>query len=193
MRAEGFRYLTNALLYSCILDASNIALDGDRRTASIRNLVEALNDPTLVDTLREEYAVWNLVAASDVEPDLLPLLQASEEREESERRAQFDQRLEHLHERWAEFGESSRLKSFVTMRDKVIAHRELRFVDGEYRAFNTAALGIKFGDLKAVIESLQELIDLITLLFRNASFDFEMLEQQVSRYSAHFWAPLEAS
>lgn len=189
-RAEGFRYLRNALLYSCILDASNIALDGDRRTPSITKLVEALQDAALVDTLREEYAIWNLVASADVEPELLPLLQAAAKREEGERRAQFDQNLVALRARWAMFSTSSILKAFVKMRDKAIAHRELQFVDGAYRALDTGSLGLKFGDLKAVIVELQQLIELITPLFRNASFDFAMLDRHVGRYSTFFWAPL---
>lgn len=191
-RAEGFHYMRNALLYSCILDASNIALDGDRRTPSVRKLVEALDDSALVDTLREEYARWGLVASTSVEPDLLPLLEAAEEREENERRVQFDQHLAELQAHWAVFCQSSVLAAFVTMRDKAIAHREIQFVDGEYRALNTATLGIKFGDLKAVVVELEQLIDLVTILFRNASFDFRMLERQVGRYSEQFWAPLDA-
>ena len=156
-RAEGFLHLRNALLYSCILDASNIALDGDRRTPSVRKLVDALEDPALVDTLREEYAVWNLVASAEVEPELLPLLQAAEKREEGERRTQFDEHLAALRARWAEFSTSAVLNAFVTMRDKAIAHKEIQFVDGVYRALNTASLGMKFGDLRAVITELQNL------------------------------------
>lgn len=188
-RAEGFHYLANALLHSCILDVSNIALDGDRRTPSIRNLVGALEDQTLVATLRQEYAVWNLVASSDAELDVLPLLQAAERREESERRKQFDQLLDQLRSRWADFTRSPRLTAFLTMRDKLIAHRELAFVDGKYKALDASAMGLKFGDLKSVIGELQAFVDLVTLLFRNASFDFEMLETQVRRYGEHFWAP----
>lgn len=90
-RAHGFRILANTLLHTCILDIAKIALDKDKRTPSVAQLVAALEDPAMVAELREEFAIWNLAPISGEDPDVIALLQAAERREEDQRRTQFDE------------------------------------------------------------------------------------------------------
>lgn len=188
-RAHGFRILANTLLHTCILDIAKIALDKDKRTPSVAQLVAALEDPAMVAELREEFAIWNLAPISGEDPDVIALLQAAERREEDQRRTQFDELVTSLRLGWEELIASPALASFSTMRDKLIAHSELWHDGASYRPFDVALLGLKFGDLRVVITRLRSLVDLITLVYRNSSFDFEMLDKQLARAQDQFWSP----
>jgi hypothetical protein len=186
-RAHGLRLLTTTLVQSCVLGIAKIALDKDERTPSISKLVAALADERMVDGLREEFAIWHLAPTTGDDAEVIALLQKMERREEEERRAQFNRHLAELLAGWSELSASAPLKSFGIMRNKLVAHSEI-WHDGEkYRPVDITSLGLKFADLRTVITSLQRLIDLINLIYRNASFDFEMLDKQLNEAKNQFW------
>lgn len=187
-RSQGFHIVQSSLLHSCVLDVAKLTLDQDRRTPSLTQLVASLDDRRLVDELRESFAVWNIAPTSGEDPAVLALIQASERREDDKRRQQFDQFVGELKAGWATLQQSPALISFGTMRDKLIAHHELWHDGNRYRALDVSKLGLKFGDVRTVIESIQRLIDLATLIFRNSSFDFEMLDGQLTEAPKTFWS-----
>jgi hypothetical protein len=45
---------------------------------------------------------------------------------------------------------------------------------------DVAALGLKFGDWRTLIERLQTLIDHINLIYRRSSFAFDLLDKQIT-------------
>lgn len=187
-RAHGLRLLTTTLVQSCVLGIAKIALDKDERTPSVSKLVAALDNDRMIGELREEFAIWHLAPTSGHDPQVIAMLQKMERREEEERRAQFDAHVKQLRADWSELSASATLTSFGIMRDKLVAHNEI-WHDGEkYRPAAITSLGLKFGDLRAVIMSLQQLIYLINLVYRNASFDFDMLDKQLDDAKNHFWS-----
>ena len=103
-------------------------------------------------------------------------------------RNEFDRKLDDVRERWQELENSTRLQSFTTARDKFLAHAELHHDGNDYRPFNISSLGLKWDDLKDAIDELQHLVVLLTALYRNASFAFDMLDEQLARASSEFWA-----
>ena len=192
--ARGRQILQNSLFYSCVLDVAKLTFDQDRRTPSIIQLVAALDDKELLRELREGFAIWSDGVLGEHDPEILKLLEASERAEEEGRRGQFDTLVEELKRKWEELETSNTLKAFITVRDKFIAHHELWHDGGQYRALDIAKLDIKFGDVKAMIREVQSLVDLITLIFRNTSFAFDILDASLQETSVAFWnAPVMAN
>jgi len=187
-RASGLRVITNRLLNACVLDIAKIALDKDDRTPSVVTLVQALDDPLLLAEMRESYAIWNLAPTSAEDPDVIRMLQKIERREEEERRAKFDAHVNDVRARWKALGSSQALSSFARMRDKFIAHSELWHNGTKYEPRDISTLGLKLGDVRTVITELQTLVDLLTLIYRNSSFAFDELDQQVISTRDIFWA-----
>lgn len=187
-RSQAFRTLGNTMLNACILDIVNIALDNDKRTPSITKLMGALDDERLVAELREDFAIWGLRPAGESDPNILRILEAADRHEEEMRRQKFDLLLEDAGTRWQEIVESPVLSGFRSMRDKLIAHNELWHDGSGYRPLDVSTLGLRYGDVKAVIEQIQPLVDCLTLLYRNASYDFPMLIQQLTRARDEFWS-----
>jgi hypothetical protein len=188
-RAHGFRTLTNMMLHACILDIAKVALDKNKRTPSVAQLVAALAETGVVEQLREEFAIWRLAPTSGDDPAVLELLRAMEMREEETRRAQFDDLVTAVRADWEELLASPALASFAVMRDKLIAHSELWHDGTKYRPLDVSSLRLKFGGLRIVIQRLQVLIDQLTLIYRNSSFDFAMLDEQVKQNSKELWSP----
>jgi hypothetical protein len=187
-RGSGLRVITNRLLNACVLDIAKIALDKDERTPSVSALVQALDEPLLLNELRESYSIWNLPLADDEDPEVIQLLQRVERREEDERRAKFDAHLSDVRRGWNSLESSPALSSFAKMRDKFIAHSELWHNGTRYEPRDISTLGLKLGDVRTVINELQTLVDLITLIYRNSSFAFDELDQQVTATRDAFWA-----
>lgn len=187
-QARGFQILRNSLFLSCAQDIAKLTLDSDKRTPSIRNLVGALNETALVAELEERYAIWVIPSAEEeTDPDIAAALARMEERERVERSEQFRDHLVELRENWAELSAGPAMTGFLTVRDKVSAHTEVKFVADKYQLVDIGALGIKWRDLRASIESMQRLVELIGLIVRNAGFAWDSLDQQLSKASTRFW------
>jgi hypothetical protein len=188
-RVRGFHIIANTILMSCVLDVAKITLDKDDRTPSLSRLEDALSENGLTDELREEFAVRHVVPTAGDDPDVIAILHEAERREEGERRQHFDASIAELRARWLSLRDSPSLQSFGTMRDQLIAHAQLHHDGSQYRPLDISSLGLRHTDLKAVIADLERLVELVSLVFRSASFDFNMLDEQLDATRGAFWAP----
>jgi hypothetical protein len=193
-QARGFLTLRHSLFLSCVQDIAKLSTDDDKRTPSIKNLVSALDDANLVKTLRERFAAWHVpVVEAETDPEIVEALRRMELREETERRAQFDEILGRAQKAWIELSSSPFMGSFLTIRDKVAAHTEVQFVADKYQFVDISTLGVKWSDLRKAIELMQGLVESLGLLIRNAGFAWDMLDEQLSKASQYFWLPSETA
>lgn len=189
-QARGFKLLRHTLFLNCAQDIAKLSLDADS-SPSIKNIVHALEDSSLRDQLREQYAIWHIPVPEDEdEPAVLAALERMERREEVQRREQFDDQYKRLTVLWTSLIGSSVLEAFRTIRNKVSAHTDVHFVNGEYKLVDIGSLGIKWKDLKETIAELQEVVELLGLLIRNAGFAWDSLDHQLAEASTGFWSGL---
>ncbi len=188
-RGHGMHLLTSALLNSCALEIAKIFHDGDGRSASLTGLVKSLGDERLLTELRESFAVWNIAPTSGSDSEILAVIQAGERREEEQRRIQFGELVATLRTRYGELQSSSAMASFRAMRDQLLSHNQLSFDGTTYHPLDVTALGLTFGDLRAAIDEIEEAMNLVTLIFRNSSFDFTRLREQLAADRDAFWSP----
>lgn len=189
----GFQILRSALFLSCAQDIVKLSLDADTRTPSIRNLVTGLMDPGIRAELEDRYAIWVFPSAEkQADPDIVAALKRMEERERLERREQFREHYTELVRLWTELSASPAMAGFLTVRDKVSAHTEVRFVADKYQLVDIGTLGIKWGDLRTSIDAMQRLVELIGLIVRNAGFAWDSLDSQLSKAADRFWGASDA-
>lgn len=187
-QARGFQILKNTLFLSCVQDIAKLSLDGDKRTPSIRNLVAGLDDDQIRQELEDRYAIWVVPSAEQEEdPDIVAALKRMEERERLERREQFREHYAELQDGWKSLSESPSMEAFLTVRDKVSAHTEVRFVADKYQLVDIGKLGIKWGDVRRNMETMQRLVELLGPIVRNAGFAWDSLDAQLSKASTGFW------
>jgi len=193
-QARGFLTLRHSLFLSCAQDIAKLSLDNDRRTPSIRNLITALDDANFVHRLRERFAVWHVpLAEEETDPEVIAALERIQLREEQERRSQFDEILARARGNWVTLTGSAYMAGFLTIRDKVAAHTEVQHVADKYQFVDIGTLGIKWSDMGNAIALMQKLIEDLGLLIRNASFAWDMLDDQLSKASNAFWLTEDAA
>lgn len=187
-RARGFLTLRHSLFLSCAQDIAKLALDSDKRTPSIKNLIASLEDSDLCKMLREKYAIWVIPSVeTETDPEIIEALERMELREQTERRAQFSEILAQARRNWAAFEVEVYLTGFLTIRDKVSAHTEVHLVADKYQFVDIGTLGIKWSDMRRAIETMQSLVEDLGLVIRNAGFAWDMLDEQLDKASKAFW------
>ena len=187
-RTRGFSVLKHSLFLSCAQDITNLTLDDHPRTPSLSNNILALTDDALRHSLREQFAIWTIsLAEEETDPEILEALRRMELREKTQRRAQFDELYCEATALWAALSTSPTIKSFKTIRDKVAAHTEVRLVADKYQFVDVGTLGIKWGDIRATLEQMQRLVEIIGLLIRNAGFAWDSFDDQLKHASEGFW------
>jgi hypothetical protein len=187
-RGRGFNILLNSLFLSCAQDIAKLAMDDDDRTASIRNLVRAMTDEQLRATLRSRYVNWANTPISEVDPEILAALKKMQAKDRRERGEHFDELYCEVNTLWAKLSTCSDMKAFQKIRDKVSAHTEIQFHADKYQFVEISKLGLEWGDIRSMVETMQRLVELLGLLIRSAGFAWEMLDEQLDAASNDFWA-----
>lgn len=188
LQARGFQILRNALFLSCAQDIAKLALDKDEKTPSIRNLATALNEPSLLAELEQRYSVWVVPAVErETDPEIVAVLRRMEDRERLERRHEFRAYLQEIQQRWDALAASPAMNGFLTVRNRVSAHTEVRFVADKYCLVDIGTLGIKWGDLRLSIEAMQRLVELLGFVIRNAGFAWDSLDERLTSDVQGFW------
>lgn len=187
-KGRGFVTLRTSLMFSCIQDIVNQSFDSSPKAPSIKQLVASLEDPSLVDELRESYAIWVLSTAGvHREPELLEALKSLELREREKRREEFDKIRNLTLINWEKFSDQKYIDGFRKIRDKVTAHTEVILREDQYEPLDIGRLGIKWSDLQHAVESMRELVDSLNMLIRNAGFAWGRLDEQLAKSSEAFW------
>lgn len=184
--ARGFLILRHSLFLSCSQDIAKLTLDSDERTPSLFKLMRDLSDKSVRDKLRELFAIWEIPIFED-DLEIQEALHRIELREEAERREQFDTLFCEATTIWTKISTSSAMHGFKTIRDKISAHTEIRFVADKYQFVDIGKLGIQWGEIGSTIHDMQKLIELTGLLIRNSNFAWDMLKDQLSQASQDFW------
>ncbi|CAG9269878.1 hypothetical protein [Paraburkholderia caribensis] len=187
-RSRGFFILRQSLFLSCAQDVAKLILDTDKRTPSIRNIVSALEDDALRAMFEDEYANWVVPSIEEEDdPEIVAALRRFEEQERLGKREQFREHYLEMRGIWETLSSSPAVEAFRTVRDKISAHTEIRLVIDKYNRINIDDLGIKWDDLRAIIEQMQRIVELIGYTIRNASFAWESLDHQLVRAASDFW------
>lgn len=185
---RGFQILRHSLFLSCAQDIAKLCYDKDERTPSIYKIVEALDDGALRKALEDRYAAFVSPSIEDeTDPEILEALRAWEHRERAGLRAQFLSLHQELIDTWASLSAAVSTKGFHTIRDKVSAHTEVRYVVDKYKLVDIGALGVKWRDVGSTIQSMQRLVEIIGMLVRGAGFAWESLDQALKKAAADFW------
>ncbi|MGJ8670077.1 MAG: hypothetical protein ACSHXK_11365 [Oceanococcus sp.] len=188
MQNHGFSILKNSLFFACSQDIANICCDSHKRVTSIKKLVAELENDDLRTSLCKKYSDrGEAIISGENDPAIIDIIRKSEQREIEHRHADFNARYEAMLQLWNGLEGSDVLEAFRTIRDKASAHIEVRFHEEEYRLIDIGALGLKWGDLRKTIESVQVLVASLDLLIRNSSFAWGMLDEQLLEAASSFW------
>jgi len=186
---RGFICVKNDLFLFCCQDISKLCLDNDDKSPSIKTIVSRLqSQPTLLKNLEDQYAISYIdPPAGDKDPVVLAAFKRKMESDEAERRVKFNELTLQLHTKWSALSSSHVLPKFKTVRDKVTAHIDVSLGDGKYQEIDIRTLGIKWKDIGESIFAMQDIVELIGLIVRTASFSWDDLDRQLKKIADDFW------
>ena len=189
-QARGFMILRHSLFLSTCQDIAKLTRDTDPRTPSISNLLRALENPTVHEYLRERYSNWHVpLVEAETDPQIVEAIRHLELNETAENRIRFDKVFEESKAKFGMLLTSSAIEACHSIRDKLSAHTEVRYVADKYELLDISKLGLKWGDLGGSIKAMEELVSNLGLLIRNAAFAWDMLDVELKKASTEFWLP----
>jgi hypothetical protein len=187
---RGFKILRQSLFLSCAQDIAKLCFDKHDATPSILKIVSAVQSEQLRNELREKFAKCiSPSVEEETDPQILEALASFEAWEESQLRSQFEALCVELMESWTTLSNTEAAKGFLTIRDKVSAHTEVRLRVDQYKPIDISELGIKWKDIAVTLDSMQRLVEVIGLIVRNAGFAWDSLHFNLSNAAKEFWEP----
>jgi hypothetical protein len=137
-----------------------------------------------LQALKEKYSRRTPPKIEGLEQEIVRQLQ---KQEESELRLEFDKTYERFRNSSAELLSSHALAGYKKIRDKLIAHNELRKTGDGYSFFDIKILNLKYGQERVVLESAKKVFDDLDLLVRNADSSWNDFVERESRDVCKFW------
>ncbi|MBW2477269.1 MAG: hypothetical protein JRE63_08120, partial [Deltaproteobacteria bacterium] len=158
-QATGFKILRNVLSLSCAQDIAKLTLDADNRTPSIINFVTSLQCSSLREDLRKQFRGWQVPRYDkETDPAIIDALNQMEVRSQRDRSKDFDRLYSELEERWILLSECRSMGCFLTIKDKLTAHKEVCPVADKYQFVDVESLGLLWVDLKYAIDQMQRIV-----------------------------------
>lgn len=186
-RGAGFDAIRHVLYWNLVQELVKIVADDDCRVPSIHNLRSHLADAQVKAVLQQKYSAWGSPAKESDAPDVKEFWRENSKRREREGRQKFDALYGKAMKESAALLGSTVLEGIKKVRDKHLAHNELRFQDGSYRFTEVRTYGLKYGDEKALLEQARQVFDDFFELVSRASFDWERSKAMMERDAELFW------
>ena len=173
----GFKIIRESLYFSLIQDIANLVFDNGRTNPSIVNTINLLNRDGVKKELRTRYTAPHYHCA---ELDQVWALNRGRE---------FDSYRSELYEKADKLLDHPYAKAAKSMRDKLIAHRDLRFVDGNYQIPDAKEFKLKWNSLEVMIDLLKPIVDRINHVVRQTGFEWNSFECQNAKIANDYWNP----
>ena len=170
-KRAGFEALKNTLYWAFIHEFVKICEDHDDKSPSIKRVWCELKHPVTLKHFKDAYS------------RRAHLLFESEQ----ESRADFRKIFIRLCDNADKLLNSASLKSYRTIRDKLIAHNELRAENKKYAPFDIRVLGLKYGEEKLLLLLAKEVMDDLNSLVKNSSFTWDSFFAPEERDALAFW------
>jgi AbiU2 len=166
----GLDVLRVSLFLSCVQDLVKATVDKDKRAPSLLNIMFMLADPSICDILRRTYAESGSKSADE------------------DMRVDFDSTNAQLQDDWQHLQHTTQLNSCQLIRNKLIAHTEVRLADSSYSLLDISSLGLKWTDVGALMLQLEDIVVALNKIVRCSSFDFDDLNAKLNRAQVEFWS-----
>lgn len=165
---RGFEVLRQALFFSCVVDVVNIVVQkGGKRASSTEGIASIFCNQEILISLH------NAIVSADAfvgNPEM------------QEKQSQ---------DFWVNIGttktkidcllHSSQIKAFETIRDKRIAHLELKKSGENYELLDISTLGLKWNDIQAILAEIKTIIFNLNIIMTGVNLaDRTMLNKNMS-------------
>jgi hypothetical protein len=186
-KGAGFGTIRHVLYWNVVQELVKIVADDDRRVPSIHNLRGHLEDERVKAAFRKKYSSWGLPAKGSKATTMKESWRGMALLREQESKQMFDLLYEKAMKESAELLNSSALANMKEVRDKLLAHNELKYQNGSYRFIDIQRYGLKYGDERVILEMATRVFDDFFALVKRASFEWDRSKAMMERDAKSFW------
>lgn len=169
-QSYAFKFLRDTLFFNCVLDIVIMTKDTDKRTPSIEKIKNKLENQDFVKQLLEDF--------------LFPIYGDVEL--ESKYRQDFTTKLNHVNIMINDFFNSKQFKCFVDIRDKRIAHRELKKTEIGYEILDINSMNLTWNEFVDSIERIENILLDLNLIIRGL-YKVDMRKEHCEKIKFDFW------
>jgi len=184
-KRRGFEHLRNQLYWNLVQEIVKICDDSDERTPCIKKITMKLKDKNTLKILEDGYSNQGYPR---VEGEDYATWEKLQKEYQDDWRKKFKKTYDRMIKNAEELLSSDILSGYKTVRDKVLAHNELRLVDSNYELFDISVLNLKFGQERIILDRAKEIIDDLNSLVRGASFSWDSFIDPETRAVCTFWS-----
>lgn len=181
-RQRGFAQLRDTLYWNLVQEIFKLVHDDDQRVPSIRNISTILKNPDIRPLLRQAHAECFLPKVKKGQPvreDIKAMYSRSD--------AECDDISARIDEASSRLLSSETVRSYASIRHKLIAHNELRHNATEYEFYDISGLGLKYGDEAGILAQARDIFDDINTAVRHAAYDWDHLFRMEVKVACGFW------
>ena len=186
-RSAGFDAIRHVLYWNLIQELVKIVADKSDHAPSIHNLRTHLAVPEIKARLEDKYSVWASPGKESDPPDVKEFWKHRNEQSELERREVFNSTYKRAMKESAELLDSTALAGMKEVRNKLLAHNELKLQNGCYRFIDIQGYGLKYGDEKVLLEEATRVFDSFFVLVNHASFEWDRSKEGMEQDAKLFW------
>jgi AbiU2 len=186
-RGAGFGTIRHVQYWNLVQELVKIVADDDCRVPSIHNLRRHLEDVRIKSAFQKKCSAWGSPAKESDTPEVKEFWKLRDLQHEQEGRQMFDALYDKAMKESAELLNSTALASMKKIRDKHLAHNELKFQNGSYRFIDIQSYGLKYGDEKVLLEKARQVFDDFSALVNRASFEWDRFKATTERDAKLFW------
>lgn len=187
--AYTYQTIRHSLLLSCTSDIANLAKDNDRRSLSLVNIMNVINDEEIkAELLSIRKNTRNTISFSGKKPPKQFVEELYDE-QTAKRVNFFNDNLEKLSAKYKNPELQQKLEKFWTVRSKIAAHKDLYNKDGELLLFSTKPVDINFEDIGQLVSDLEEFNELLHAVVDATDVGWESFDSDVKNSISKFWQP----
>lgn len=195
LRGHGFDMVRTALAESVVVGAVRLLKSRDIREACLENLISPLghtSDATYL-ALKEDFSkpqpfFHSTRRSKRLSSEILSEIEKHHQTIEKGRlEKQFDGIARSVFNRYSRLVTHSITKNLISIRDKVIAHAEMRFESGSRRLSVAGDYPICIADIFATIETLGRIAVKCQLVFNNTGSVFAEYKKIHRKEAVDFW------
>ncbi len=187
--AHGLELMRITIYLDLVRELAAISFDRSSKSPSIFNILELLKSKPLLDSLKSDYCQPTPISwVTNVDPDSRAFWEAKhKERELEEKSKKF---FEHYRTAKAAFSELKNKDIYTKMRNvrnKLVAHYEMRKVGSEPRLADPSDFDLKWGDVEIYFEEIKPIIVELVLLISNEAYALDLYREDHDKIAREFW------
>lgn len=144
---RGFDILRQSLLFSCILDIVSLIYKKDKRTPSIEQIGEIFCNKNILEQLHSEIIKHPSIEGVDFYEKYMSDF--------------FWKNIDNAKSSIDILLHSQKILAFEKLRDKRIAHLELKLTNNDYKLLDVLTLELKWEDIGTAIEEIKNILELL--------------------------------